>query len=134
MDRTGTSASLWFLYTIFVCYLFNCVAHDSIGSITPLEHAHGQRPDVSALLRFRWYEPVYYLADGHFPSGGFEKSGQFVGIAEDMGDALMYYILTDDTHQVILWSIVHSSLDPQDPNHWALPRNSRAIHVCTVNY
>ena len=42
MDRIGTPASLWLLCTIFVWYLFNHVAHDIIGGITPLEHAHGQ--------------------------------------------------------------------------------------------
>ena len=101
MDRTGTPTSLWLLCTIFVCYLFNHVAHDSIGGITPLEHAHGQQPSVSALLRFCWYEPVSYLADGHFPSGGFEKSGHFVGIAEIVGDALTYYILTCTMLEVV---------------------------------
>jgi len=65
------------------------------------------------------------LADGHFPSGGYEKSGCFVGIDEDVGDALTYYILTDDSHQVIPHSIVWSALDPQDPNLWVLPTPDR---------
>ena len=65
------------------------------------------------------------MADGCFPSGGFEKSGHFVGMAEDIGDALTYYILMDDTHQIIPHSVVQSALDPQDSNLWALPTPDR---------
>jgi len=54
---------------------------------------------------------MYSLANGCFPLGGFEKSGCFVGVAEDVGDALTYFILMDDTQQVIPRSIVWSALD-----------------------
>jgi hypothetical protein len=80
---------------------------------TPIEKAHGQKPDVSALLQFRWFEPVlYHNPSASFPTESTEKLGRWVGVAEHIGDALTYLVLDDVSEQVIL----RSALDPQHPN------------------
>jgi hypothetical protein len=69
---------------------------------TPLEVCTGVTPDISAFLEYTFYEPVYYLsADSHFPSSSNEKIGNFAGIADSVGDALTYKILTADTKTII---------------------------------
>ena len=60
---------------------------------------NGITPDISALLRFHWYERVYYRTEEPaFPSDSPEKSGRFVGFAENVGHNLTFAILTDDTN------------------------------------
>ena len=93
MDRTGTPAKYWLLRLEYAVYVLNhtCGVHDTK---TPLEKAHGQKADVSALMQFRWFEPVlYHTHDASFPSQSPEKLGQWVGVAEYIGDALTYLIL-----------------------------------------
>jgi hypothetical protein len=107
MDRTGTPAKLWLLCLLYVVFLMNHLSSPALDGLTPIEKATGQRPDISPLLNFHWYEEVLYADEAHsFPSQSREKSGRWVGIAETKGDALTYHILTDDTHQLITRSAV----------------------------
>ncbi len=124
MDRTGTKPTYWLLCLLYVVYLMNHLASDVLGGLTPIEVATGQRPDISALLQFRWFEPVLYSVDHTFAADSPESSGRWVGIADTQGDALTYLILTDDTHKVITRSAVRSALDPRNPNLRARPNPS----------
>ena len=116
MDKTGTPSPMWLLCLFYVIYLFNHTATESLDWKTPIEAATGQKPDVSALLQFRWWEPVYYSAPNTYPSDSREKLGRWVGIAENQGDALTYLVLDDDTQLVLTRSAVRSALDPIHPN------------------
>jgi hypothetical protein len=110
MDCTNTPPEYWLLCLFYVTYLLNHLAVESLNWRTLLQVAHGQRPDISALLLFRWFEPVYYYNPDHasFPSASREKTGRWVGVAEHKGDALTYWILTEKTHQAIACSVVCS--------------------------
>ena len=96
---------MWLFALMYVCFLLNHCAAESIGWLTPIALALGYTPDISAFLQFSFYEPVYYSIDGSFP-GTKEARGRFVGIAETVGDAMTYLILTDDTQKVIYRSVV----------------------------
>ena len=96
MDRTGTPLTLWLLALFYVVYLLNYSAAETLGWKTPLEVAYGQTPDISALMTFRWYEPVFYHAPAKFPSTTSERTGRWVGIAANKGDALTYLVLDDE--------------------------------------
>ena len=77
----------------------------------------GSTPDISALLQFDFYEPVYYKAEeNHFPSMSTEKFGRFVGISEHVGHALTFLILTEDTEKIIHHSVVRTATDPAAKN------------------
>jgi len=53
----------------------------------------GVTPDISALLIFTFNEHVHYLDEEiPFPNSK-EKAGHFVGIAENDGDILTFWIL-----------------------------------------
>jgi hypothetical protein len=116
MDRTGTPAEYWLLAILFVIFLLNHMAVESLQWETPIRVSTGQKPDISAFLQFRWWEPVYYQTGGSKFSTSKEALGRFVGIAEHQGDVLTYLILTDDTLQVITRSSVRSALGAEDTN------------------
>jgi hypothetical protein len=97
-NRTNSPAYTWLLVLLYVCFLLNHVAHAKLQFRTPLEALTGTTPDISPLLRFYWWQNVYYkVDDSDFPSDSLEKLGHFVGIAEHVGHAMTYKILTDDT-------------------------------------
>jgi len=117
MERTGSPANTWLLAIMYVCHLLNHTASENLKWRVPLERLTGFTPDISPLLRFQWYEPVYYkLNSTHFPSDTREKKGRFVGIAENVGHSMTYKILTDDTGKIICRSNIRSALDPSAPN------------------
>jgi hypothetical protein len=71
----------------------------------------GVYPDISALLSFHFYEPVYYLDVEEPTPLSKEKAGYWLGVAHNVGDALTYHILTDDTQTVIQRSVIRSRND-----------------------
>jgi hypothetical protein len=79
---------------------------------TPIYKATGEWGDISALLQFHFYEPVYYKVRGKpsFSSETTERLGHWVGIAEHVGDALTYLVLTADTQKVISHSEIRSAV------------------------
>jgi len=112
MHRTGTPAECWLLAVLYVCFLLNHMAPPVLAWRTPIECMTGRTPDISPLLRFQWYEPVYYrVSEAAFPSDSKEARGRFVGIAEHVGHAMTFKILTDDTRKVIYRSEVRSAMD-----------------------
>ena len=124
LDRTGSPDDLWLLCLEYVVYLENRLSLPSNNGRTPLEVAHGQVPDISALLAFRWYEPVYYHHPvKSFPSTSDERLGYWVGIAPNVGDALTYLILDAETRHVVPRSVVRSATTT-DPNYRAVPSTS----------
>jgi hypothetical protein len=113
MDWSGAPPSLWLLALMYVCFVTNLTANASINNAIPVQVLDGVTPDISPVLQFVFYEPVYYkVHENAFPSESSEKTGRFVGISEDVGHALTYKVLTDDTKKVIYRSIVRSAMDP----------------------
>ncbi|EEC51029.1 predicted protein [Phaeodactylum tricornutum CCAP 1055/1] len=110
LNHTGAPDSTWLLCVTYVCYVFNHLAHESLHNRTPLEVLTGSTPDISVLLQFHFWEPVYYrLEDATFPSDGTEQTGRFVGIADSVGDALTYKILNDTSNRILYRSSVRSA-------------------------
>ena len=69
MNRSGAPANCRLLCLIYECYLLNhlpCSAQD--GKI-PLFALTGTTPDISIILLFTFYQPVFYATyDQNFPS------------------------------------------------------------------
>ena len=123
MDRSGSPKHLWFLCMLYVVMILNCSAGPNLNMRTPIEAALGYTPDISALLCFVWYQPVfYYRTEGKtpFPESK-EKLGRFVGISENKGDALTFQVLTDDTKEIIHRLVVRPADDPKHPNARLFP-------------
>ena len=82
LDRSGAPAYTWLLCLMYVCFLLNNTWCESIGDV-PIRLSTGSTNDISPLLCFHFWEPVYYkVDDSDFPSDTREKRGHFVGISE----------------------------------------------------
>ena len=117
LNLCGAPAHCWLLALSYVCFVLN---HTAVGSLhwrTPIEKLTGSTPDISSLLCFQFWEPVYYaLDDSDFPSESTEKLGHFVGISEHVGHALTFKVLTDDSQKIIHRSRIRSALNPNERN------------------
>src|SRR5688500_19621765 len=97
--------------------ILNHTANASIGNAIPIQVLTGATPDISAILQFDFYEPVYYkVEESYFPSMSNEKFGRFVGISEHVGHALTFMILAEDTQKIIHKSVVLTTTDQATRN------------------
>ena len=115
MNTCGCPACCWLLCLQYICVVLNHLASPTLQGICPVQALEGTTPDISFLLRFSFYEPVYYRIDSsepdlNFPSSSNEKKGYWVGFADNQGDSLTWRILTEDTQKIIIRSGVRSAL------------------------
>ena len=104
-------------HDMYVCFLLNNTSSQALSGAVPIQVLTGSTNDISPLLQFRWYEPVYYLVDDSpFPSDPREKRGYFVGIAEHVGHAMTFKVLTDDTRKILYRSNIRSAADSKSRN------------------
>ena len=109
MNTSGCPACSWLLCLQYICVVLNHLASPTLQGICPVQALEGTTPDISFLLHFSFYEPVYYRIDSsepdlNFPSSSIEKKGYWVGFADNQGDCLTWRILTEDTHKIIIHS------------------------------
>ena len=115
MNTSGCPAFCWLLCLQYICVVLNHLASPTLQGICPVQALQGTTPDVSFMLHFSFYEPVYYRIDSsepdlNFPSSSNEKKGYWVGFADNQGDSLTWRILTEDPHKSIIHSGVRSAL------------------------
>jgi hypothetical protein len=122
---------------MFVCVILNNTYAPSIHA-TPLRMVTGTTNDISQLLYFSFYEPVYYHDDDSpFPSASKECRGRWVGISENVGNFITFKILTDDTHKIIYCSNLCSARDPNarnlriDPLNTTFPEVIRSLRMAS---
>ena len=100
----------------YVCFVLNHSYHASIDNV-PLNTANGTTCDISLLLRFRFWQPVYFKHDDSgFPSESNEERGRWVGISENVGHDMSFTILSDTTSKLIHRSNVRPTDDPLEYN------------------
>ena len=115
MNTSGCPACCWLLCLQYICVVLNHLASPTLQGICPVQALEGTTPDISFLLHFSFYEPIYYRIgssepDLNFPSSSNEKKGYWVGFADNQGDSLTWRILTEDTQKIIIRSGVRSAL------------------------
>jgi hypothetical protein len=115
MDRTGSPERFWILSLNLTVYILNRLATESLKWLTPYEKEFGQKLDISAILAFRWWEPVYYAETETYPTTK-ERLAHMVGVAEHQGAAMTWLLLDDVTQQVVFRSAVRTALDHTSPN------------------
>ena len=115
LDRSGAPPDTWLLCLKYVCYLLNHTYNMTTKGV-PLTHLTGTTVDISPLLRFHFWQKVYYKAiDPAFPSDSPEAMGHIVGISEHCGHMMTWKILTCDTQKIIFRSLVRP-FSADDPN------------------
>jgi hypothetical protein len=129
LDQTGAPAYCWLLCLMYVCFVLNNAFSEVIQS-TPLCQAYGTDNNISPMLYFSFYEPVYYLVDETtFPSKSKELRRQWVGVSKNVGHFMTYMILTDDTHRIIHRSNICLAADPNARNLRLDPLNDKPPEV-----
>ena len=126
MNTSGCTACCWLLCLQYICVVLNHLASPTLQGICPVQGLEGTTPDISFLLHFSFYEPVYYRIDSsepdlNFPSSSNEKKGYWVGFADNQGDSLTWRILTEHTQKIIIRSGVRSALRTTTNQHLASP-------------
>ena len=115
LDRTGAPSHLWFYALLLWVGLLNILV-DPVHGKCPEEVATGVSADVSAYMDHTFYDPIYYYDETQsFPSTK-EQLGRWLGPALHCGDALTFYVLTEN-NQVITRSTIRSASDPDTQNH-----------------
>ena len=118
MNTSGCPACCWLLCLQYIFVVLHHLASPTLQGICPVQALEGTTPDISFLLHFSFYEPVYYRIDSsepdlNFPSSSNEKKGYWVGFADNQGDCLTWRILTEDTQKIIICSGVRSAPELQ---------------------
>ena len=130
MDRTNTPPHLWLLCMEYVSYVLNRTSDPSHNHKQPIFLATGQIGDISALLPFRWLEPVYYKAqDSSFPSESPEYFGYWVGISEHVGHAMTFKIWNKTTDKIVERSAVRTALDADTYNLKAQKNTESELYI-----
>lgn len=138
MDRTAAPPHTWLFALMYVAFMLNRVSTPSLNHRTPLEALDGNTPDISVILRFCFYEPVLYrVHNPAFPSQSREAHCYFVGIAETVGHAMTYKILTRNTNKVIHRSEVRTANNKDHPNivqkNQIRPKTTRSMRRTSSN-
>jgi hypothetical protein len=117
LDRTGAPDNLWFLLLNYSSHAHDLSTNRQLNLEIPEQVSRGVTPDISHILMFYWFEPVLYLDQiSNFQfSETTERSGYFVGFADNVGDALTFKILKNDLVTVLHRIVVRSAADA---SHW----------------
>ena len=112
MDRVGCPNSAWYFAVKYLAAIHR-ICYDKVIRMTPHQKRAGSTPDISAYLQFCFWDRVLYLDhEEKWPSSN-ERAGYWVGVAENTGDALTYWILDDQTKRLLARSVVR----PFHQNH-----------------
>ena len=116
MNRSGAPADCWLLCMIHASYILNHLSCEALGGNVPLGMLYGVSPDISILLLYTFYQPVFYATHNQsYPSASEERAARWVGFGEHVGDALTHKLLDDDTKKIFYRSAVRPS-DSAHPN------------------
>ena len=121
MNFRNVRPNAWLLCTKWCGDVMNFTAEKSLGGRPPLQFLEGQTLDISILLCFMFWDVVYvsrYDDKDYKGQIGSTKSseirGRFVGFAWNVGHALTFKVLTDDTQKVICRSRLRLAVDGEN--------------------
>ena len=129
MNRTSAPAYCWLLTLQYVCYILNHISTASLGGQVSLQVLYGVTPDISIMLLYTFYLPVFYATqDQHFPSESEECAAFWVGFAEHYGDSLTHMVLDADTFKIIYRSAVRPR-SLKNPNQRLIEAGGEEDHL-----
>jgi len=117
MDCISAPPNAWFLCLQYITFLLNSMYSPQL-KCTPLFVLTGSTNDISMLLYFYFWKPVYFRHGESiiFPSESKESQGRFVGIAEHIGHAMTFKVLANDSQKVLFHSAICSMITPGEQN------------------
>ena len=121
LNRSGAPADCWLLCMIHASYILNHLSCEALDGNVPMGMLYGVSPDISILLIYTFYQPVFYATHNQsYPSASEERAARWVGFGEHVGDALTHKLLDDDTKKILYRSAVRPSDSPIPTSIWYL--------------
>jgi hypothetical protein len=107
LDRTGAPDPAWFHAAKYLCETHSMLSNKNLpDSMTPRQFRTGVTTDISPWLQFQFYQAILHLDNETSWPSSKERSGYWLGISENIGDVLTYWILDDQAKQVLSRSVV----------------------------
>ena len=121
LNTSGAPPESVMLVLEYITYIWNRTAKRVIGWRTPCEAMTGDTPDISNMLLYRFWQPVY-IADVNstFPSSSSELMCRFAGFSESIGNSMCFKVYNEETGMVLHRSEIRIAED-DDANHRANP-------------
>ena len=116
MDRSGAPGVAWFSCLVYICLCLNtCVdpkLGDGIKSLIMMAcFAHN---DISMLLNFYFWQPVYYLLVPEDQSVGVkskEKRARWAGVDKNIGAKMCYKLVDGKNGKMVCRSVIRSATE-----------------------
>ena len=128
LDRTNAPDNLWLEGLNYLANVHNHTVKENLRWAIPMTLRHGDTRDISGLLAFKFYEPVYYLEYESFPRST-EKFGYWVGRSLNTGDVLTSRIYDPAKCKVYDSGTVRPANSHYNPNYRAFPSQPQKIHL-----
>jgi hypothetical protein len=128
MDRTGCPSRWWLLAGLFTISLMNVLPNSN--GLIPDSVVTAQQTDVSKFMHFHFWQEVF--VESH-RKGEKEELARWCYPADNVGDALTYWVLLDKSETLVTRSNVRPAKDPLFPNLRLRPQTADIRpHVETV--
>jgi hypothetical protein len=112
MRKTNAPLSLWDYCCSLVARIKNLTANNYYAAQgrTPMEILIGDTPDISEYMAFHWYQPIWYIDGASFPDDK-KKIGRWLGVSHRVGQAMCFWILTENATVISRTSVQAISRD-----------------------
>ena len=116
MNMSNAPDKCWYLCMQYAANIHNHAANRRNSYKVPLEIATGNTVDISHILKFVWFQPIYYHDLSSSYQESIEKPGYIVGFSNNSSDALSFKILTADKLSILTRSVIRPANDPEKRN------------------
>jgi Reverse transcriptase (RNA-dependent DNA polymerase) len=107
LDRTGAPDAAWYHAALYLSGVHSILSNPKLpDQMTPKQYRTGVTPDISPWLQFTFWQPILFLDNENSWPSSKERSGYWLGVAENIGDFLTYWIFDDQSKQVLARSVV----------------------------
>ena len=108
-------------YSSSMCVIYSTTSCAALDGKMPLFALTGITPDISIILLFTFYQPVFYAThDQDLPSESEERAGYWVHFQEHCGDAMTHKLLDHESQKIFYRSAARPKKS-STPNHRLAP-------------
>ena len=121
MDRSGAPGYDCFLCLIYICLCLNNCINPKLddGTKSPIMMCCFAKNDISMLLNFYFWQPVYYLVDPDdhsFSKTSCKKRARWAGVDEQIGAKMCYKLVDEENGKIICQSVIRAVTKPGPSN------------------
>ena len=122
MDRTGCPQKWWLLCALFCIMILNVLPN--VHGEIPQTVVTGEVQDISKFMHYHFWQEVF--VESH-KEGKREEKARWCYPANNVGDELTYWVLLNDTKELVARSNVRPAADPLYPNLRLRPTETKPV-------